>query len=248
MNVTSYLNRIGIETIETIDLHTLTRLQNHHMRYVPFENLDVRRNIPITLDVRNYYDKVVCNNRGGFCYELNGLFHWLLKELGFRSDLISATVRTSENNWAKQNSHATQIVTLDEPYLVDVGFGDSARVPLPLSGEPREDVSGLHRINQISEKRYDLEVQAETGQWRTLFRFDTVAKDLADFKAGCDFNQNSPDSHFTQKDLVTIATEDGRVTLSGDELTITSQGHKEKSNVTPNKRADILKTYFNLTL
>src|SRR5699024_11451329 len=88
--------------------------------------------------------------------------------------------------------------------------------------------------------------QSENGQWKTLFRFNTDEKALADFQAGCDFNQHSPDSHFTQKDLVTIATKDGRTTLSGDELTITSQNEKQKSIVTPDSRATILEKHFGI--
>ena len=249
MHVASYLNRIGLESVSSTDLSTLTTLQQQHMRHVPFENLDVMRGVPITLDVHDYYEKVIQHHRGGFCYELNGLFHWLLKALGFQNKLISAIVRASETSWAKEDSHATQIVTLgNESYLVDVGFGDSARIPLPLSGEPREDVSGIHRIYQISEEQYDLETQSENGQWKTLFRFNTDEKALADFQAGCDFNQHSPDSHFTQKDLVTIATKDGRTTLSGDELTITSQNEKQKSIVTPDSRATILEKHFGIRL
>src|SRR5699024_8073336 len=233
MHVASYLNRIGLESVSSTDLSTLTTLQQQHMRHVPFENLDVMRGVPITLDVHDYYEKVIQHHRGGFCYELNGLFHWLLKALGFQNKLISAIVRASETSWAKEDSHATQIVTLgNESYLVDVGLGDSARITLPFSGEPREDVSGIYRIYQISEEQYDFETQSENALWKMLFRFTTDDKVFAVFQAGCDFNQPSPVSPLTHRNLVTIANIDGRITLSAHELTITSQNEKLKSIVT----------------
>src|SRR5699024_6251122 len=142
IHVASYLNRIRLESVSSTGLSTLTTLQQQHMLHDPFENLDVMRGVPIIVAVDDYSRQEIQQDRGGFSYELNALFRWLLKALGFQNKLISATVRASETSWAKEDSNATQIVTFGhESYLVDVGFGDSARIPLPLSGEPREDVS-----------------------------------------------------------------------------------------------------------
>src|SRR5699024_8775141 len=121
------------------DLIFLKELQKQHIITVIFEKLDVINKIHISLNIALYYQKVIEQKRGGFCYELNGLFHWLLQSLGFRCRLIAGTVKRPDGGWALSESHATQIVYLDQPYLVDVGFGDSARIPLPLSGEERED-------------------------------------------------------------------------------------------------------------
>ena len=55
---------------------------------VPFENLDIQNKIKIDLD--NLFDKIVIRNRGGFCYELNGLFYKLLKQIGFAVRMVSA--------------------------------------------------------------------------------------------------------------------------------------------------------------
>src|SRR5690625_4042554 len=102
MKVNPYLKRIGINDIHQNNLETLSHLQLQHMYHVPFENLDVIRHVPIPLDVETYYKKIVLNHRGGFCYELNGLFNWLLKSLGFTTHLISATVHKSGDSWAKE--------------------------------------------------------------------------------------------------------------------------------------------------
>lgn len=248
MQVDKYLKRIGVKKITEINLETLQQLKLNHMLYVPFENLDVMNHVPIPLDVKTYYKKIVLNQRGGFCYELNGLFNWLLQNLGFNSYLISATVKRRNGSWAKEGSHAAQIVELDQPYLVDVGFGDSVRTPLPLTGEAGEDIGGVYRVVEIKKEIFDLQRQNKEHQWNTLYRFDTTPKQLTDFEEVCHFNQTSPTSHFTQKEIISMATLDGRVTLSGNSLLHTHHGEKQKMDVSKNEISSVLKKYFNINL
>lgn len=248
MKINPYLKRISINNMHQNNLETLSYLQLQHMCHVPFENLDVIRHVPIPLDVETYYKKIVLNHRGGFCYELNGLFNWLLKSLGFTTHLISATVHQSGDSWAKEGSHATQIVELDQPYLVDVGFGDSVRQPLPLTGEMREDISGVYRTVKVMDNIFDLQRKDHTGEWLILYRFDIRPKQLTDFTKSCHFNQTSATSHFTQESITTIATDDGRITLSGNDLTITRHGEKKKTRIRPDEKSSVLKKYFNIHL
>lgn len=246
MKVDDYLSRIGLNEVKENDLKMLSILQLNHLLHVPFENLDVIHNIPIALDVESYYQKVVTNNRGGFCYELNGLFHWLLKQLGYDCQLVAATVMRPDGTFAMERSHATQIVKLDQYYVVDVGFGDSAYKPLPLSGETREDVSGKYRVAKISSNIYELQIERDDQTWLTLQQIDLTPRQLIDFKEACHFNQTSPHSTFTQNEIVTIATQDGRYTLSKDELTITNHGVKEKHKIKSSEKQSVLRKYFSL--
>src|SRR5690554_5564842 len=87
-----YLNRFNTSSFKEVSLENLGNLQNLHLQHIPFENLDVIRRIPIYLNLTTIYNKIVKNNRGGYCYELNGLFHALLVELGYDAHLVSATV------------------------------------------------------------------------------------------------------------------------------------------------------------
>lgn len=269
MNTDAYLKRIKLDKVTKLDLATLTQLQINHMLHVPFENLDVIRNVEIPLDVQTYYRKIVTNHRGGFCYELNGLFHWLLQSLGYDASLISATVSRGDGTWTMEGSHAAIIVQLDQPYFVDVGFGDSVRSPLPLTGETSQDVSGTYRIAVIEAGYYDLQ-QKNSGEdgsgdegddnasddtgvgtgdtWRTRNRFTTNVRQLGDFKEACHFNQTSPESNFTKRELATIATEDGRVTFSDNKLIRTRFDEKEETPVSADEKARVLKQYFGLEL
>lgn len=249
MDLNLYLQRIHVDEVKDHSLEELTKLQNQHMLHVPFENLDVMHHVPISLDVEAYYKKIVCNYRGGFCYELNGLFNWLLQKLGFQSQLVSATVNRPDGTWARAGSHACMIVELDHLYLVDVGFGDSARAPLPLTGEIREDVSGAYRVQKVSGQTYDVEwKQVGDHNWNTLNRVDMKPMELKGFEAACHFNQTSPDSPFTQKEMVTIATPRGRVTFSGDTLTISRNGNKQRFSVNEAEKPSILRKHFHIRL
>lgn len=248
MNVHAYLQRIMQEEVKELNFATLSQLQMNHLLHVPFENLDVMHNVDIPLDVKTYYQKIVENKRGGFCYELNGLFCWLLESLGYKSKLISAAVKKADGTWTMEGSHAALIVDLEQPYFVDVGFGDSARAPLPLTAEINRDVSGAYRIWPVKQDMYELQRLGADNKWMTRLRFTTAPKKLADFKEPCHFNQTSPDSHFTQRELVTIATKEGRVTFSNDRLIVTYKGEKKETPIPSEEKAAVFNKYFGISL
>jgi N-hydroxyarylamine O-acetyltransferase len=112
MNRDSYLERIGLTGAELIaDLENLRRLQRSHLLAVPFENLDIHWKRPIVVDTKKFYVKIVNENRGGFCYELNGLFNELLVSFGFTTRLISARVFNGTEH-GPEYDHAAIIVTI----------------------------------------------------------------------------------------------------------------------------------------
>src|SRR3954469_9442572 len=96
MDIARYLERLHYSGNYAPNLRTLRALHRAHMLSVPFENLNILLKRPIVLDEQALYHKVVNCRRGGFCYELNGLFAALLREIGFEIDLLSARVWTGE--------------------------------------------------------------------------------------------------------------------------------------------------------
>ncbi|TCS96773.1 arylamine N-acetyltransferase family protein [Hazenella coriacea] len=231
MNVSTYLNLIGIQSVGRPDQSVLSLLQENHLLHVPFENLDISLQRPIRLSLPDLYEKIVGQRRGGFCYELNGLFDWLLRESGFITSLISARVRRKDSSFGPEFDHLALLVHLDQPYLVDVGFGDSCRHPLPLTGEEIEDISGRYRvISDHVPEEYVLQKQIE-GDWISELRFTTHPYELQAFTPMCEYHQTSPASSFTQRKVCTIATPEGRVTLTQDFMTITRGEQKQKSPI-----------------
>lgn len=216
MNPNRYLQRIGCHGPVEFGHETLRRLHRQHLLRVPFENLDIHLRRPFTLQTPALYDKIVARRRGGFCYELNGLFAWLLRELGFDVSLHSARVVDSDGRPGPEFDHMTLLVQLEERWLADVGFGESFLDPMKLDSEEASfDGHTTHRIARRSPSSFALE-RLESGQkWAPQYLFTTRPRRIDEFDERCVYHQSSPDSHFTRKRVCTLATSEGRITLAG---------------------------------
>ena len=230
--VKEYLKRIGALDLEIqADLPTLKMLQRRHLLTVPFENLDIHWKRPIVLDIKRFYAKVVDAKRGGFCYELNGLFNELLQSLGFRTRLISGRVFNGTGH-GPEFDHAAIIVTLDaDEYLADVGFGAFAAESLRfVLDEEQQDTSGVFVIRKF-EKDYLEVARMNDGELKSEYTFTDKARELREFSEMCDFQQYSTDSHFTKGKLCSIMTETGRKTLTDKSFIVTTHIGKEETPV-----------------
>lgn len=132
MNLDHYLTRIGFTGNPRPDRATLTALMQAQLQTVPFENLDQQLGIPVPTDVESAYTKVVDHYRGGWCFELNALFRWVLTEIGFEVQTLAGHVGSNGESRTAPADHMFLAVDCDEPLLVDVGFGGSMIEPIPL--------------------------------------------------------------------------------------------------------------------
>ncbi len=231
MDVKQYLYRIGVTDIKFPSLYFLTELQNQHLLSIPFEDLDIPNRTKIVLDLERIYQKIIPSKHGGFCYELNGLFHWLLTELGFKVDILSARVFNHERkDLGPEFDHMTLLAHLEKDYLVDVGFGDSFRMPLEFPNGELRDVSGHYKISVINENEYNLR-RKESYDWKLQYKFSITPRTLADFEEMCEYQQTFPESIFRNRMVCTIATQTGRITLSNSSLTVTDNGIKTKTDL-----------------
>lgn len=226
-----YLARIGYAGPREPTLATLRAVHEAHLRAVPFENLDIARGVPIVLDEATICAKIVGGRRGGFCYELNGLFAALLRALGFRVTLLSARDIHPVRGLGPEFDHLALRVDLDEPWLADVGWGDSFLQPLRLdiTGE-QLDAGHTYRIVHDGDYR-TLQRREQTGAWEDNYRFTLQPRAWADFAAMCHYHQTSPDSAFTQHNTCTLPTARGRVTVSDRRLIITEDGTRRESTL-----------------
>ncbi len=230
MEVRQYLQRIDARFPKGPTLEGLRDLHAAHLRAVPFENLDIYRRVPIVLDKDRILEKVVVDRRGGFCYELNTAFHWLLSELGYRVALLSAEVARPEGGFGIPFDHMTLLAEIDgDAWLADVGFGDSFLRPLRfVEGTVHEERDYRYRLSR-HEAYWHLERAPGDGDgYLAQYRFTTVPRQLADYRAGCEYHQTSPDSTFTQKVVATCALEDGRVTVTRDRVILRQGGARSE--------------------
>jgi N-hydroxyarylamine O-acetyltransferase len=214
----AYLSRIGYTGAVEPTAAVLCNLQRSHLLTVPFENHDIHLGQPIWLDKDYLFDKIVTRQRGGFCYELNGLFACLLEQIGFRVLRLSARGYNDDGTYGKEFDHLfLQVHAGDDPEtarLVDVGWGDGPLEPLRLLDTHPQRLGG--RVFQLqpdtcclilSEKKVD-------GSWLPFYRFNLRPYTLDDFTPMCAYHQSSPDSIFTQKRIAVLQRPDGRDTLS----------------------------------
>jgi len=219
------------------------------MLSVPFENLDIALGNKIVCDEDAFVHKIVERRRGGFCYELNGAFAGLLRALGFRVTLLSARVPRDDGSASPEFDHLALKIDLDEPWLADVGFGDSFLEPL-LMKSPKEQLQDGRRF-RVVDRGASLHVEkAEPNDaWKSQYSFTLTPRSLTDFAAMCHYHQTSPVSHFTQKRICTRATPAGRITLTDRKLIFTRDGVKEEKLVESEEAwGAALKERFEITL
>jgi N-hydroxyarylamine O-acetyltransferase len=237
--VTDYLARLGVEDRLAPTLEHLRHLHVAHLERVPFENLSVTLAEDIVLDHEALVTKVVDRGRGGFCYELNGAFAALLSALGFGVTMLEARVVGATGLGPPYDHMALRVEVPgaeDEPWLVDVGFGDSFRLPLRLAVDlDQVDPAGTFRIVAVGEHQLELH---RDGQ--PQYRFDLTPRQLADYVATCWYHRTSPDSHFTSGPVCSIATPSGRVTIRDRRLILTEGTRREEQELSD---AEVLAAY-----
>ncbi len=238
----AYLDRIAYSGPTQPTAGTLAALHRAHMLTVPFENLDLhlgRRNV---LDPDHVFDKIVRRRRGGWCFELNGLFALLLEHLGYTVTRCAAAVVLSEPP-TPDFAHLTLRVDLDEPWIADVGFGDSFTAPLRLDDPGDQIRDGQTYRLERSDGRVTL-LQEGTRQ----YAFTLTPRRMPEFQGMCDALQTPP-GHFTDAPICSLLTEDGRVSLAGMRLiTTTSAGRVERELADEGERAAVLLETFGVDL
>lgn len=228
--IAAYLGRIGVSGPLKPDLHTLNMLHRAHVLTVPFENLGVH--LPgeeISLELDALVDKVVTRRRGGFCYELNGLFAALLEVAGFGVERLAARTYSAMGQAFTNRplDHLALRVTdaAGGVWLADVGFGKHSELPLRYGERGgQSDAFGTFQLVETGDGQFDVMLDG-----LPKYRVDPRALALADFEMGRWWQVTSPASLFRQNLICALPTVDGLVTLSGRKLITTdAAGRRER--------------------
>jgi N-hydroxyarylamine O-acetyltransferase len=237
--VDAYLARIGAGRPAVADAVALRELQLRHLSTVPFENLSIHLGEDIVLAEDALFDKIVGRWRGGFCYEVNGLFSALLTALGYRVTLLSARP-AGQHGFGPPFDHLALRVDLDEPWLVDVGFGRFSNYPLRLDVRTEQpEPAGTFLVVETADGDLDVSRDGEPE-----YRIEQRPRELADFAPTCWYQRTSPDSHFTKSLVCSRLTSTGRITLSGRLLIDTTGGQRTERALETD--AEVLATYRDL--
>ena len=216
-----YLHKLQLNDFEpAADLDTLRVLQDAHLRLIPYDNFDCLNGRISSLDHEDLFRKIILHNRGGICFELNGLYNWLLESLGF--DVTSFAVRFIDKLELYQiRRHRVMCVALEgKRYITDVGVNsESPRIPLELEeGLVQDDGIGQYKFSRHEFWGWILWQKEKGKPWKRLFGFTEepqIDKDFITPSFWCDAH---PDSPFTKNKKLSIFREDCNITIRGNYL------------------------------
>jgi arylamine N-acetyltransferase len=228
LELSAYLRRIRFDGSVRPDLATLRAIHRAHQYAIPFENIDVLLRRPVALDLDASYSKIVCQRRGGWCYEMNGVMGWALEQIGFEVLRMSAGVMRVRAGDAQLGNHLCLLVGLDQRYLVDVGFGGSLTEPLPLRASEREDRPYRLGLSELEDGYWRFAEIAHGDGDAFSFDFRAAPADEALLARKCQFLQTDPASPFIQNLVVQRRTADTHLSLRGRVLEAIHATHVDK--------------------
>ena len=249
MDRSAYLARIGYEGALTPAIETLRGLHRAHVMTVPFENLDIHLGRPISLDPADLFRKIVVDRRGGYCFELNGLFTLLLEDVGFAVTRLAARVLYGTEG-VRPRSHQLLRVQLGEAaWIVDVGFGGHGLLEPLRMVDGQVEQQGTDRFRLVAQEREGYLLQCEMdGIWTNLYSFALDPWLPIDY-AFANYHSHSPDSLFMQRRICTMPTPEGRTTLVDNLLKVRGrEGTQELQVTSEDEGRQLLQQHFGLTI
>jgi N-hydroxyarylamine O-acetyltransferase len=215
MQLQHYFDRIRYRGAANPTFANLRALQRAHVCAVPFENLDVQLGRPVTIDAEAAYEKIVVRNRGGWCYEQNGLFGWALSEMGFDVTRVAAAVMRQERGDVSMANHLCLLV---DGHLLDVGFGGSLIEPIPLQESEYAQAPFRLGLRQLDDGYWRFWEDLGRGE----FSFDFVAEpaDETALIKKCNFLQSDPSSNFVLNLVAQLRSPEQHKSLRGRVLSV----------------------------
>ncbi|HYC85009.1 MAG TPA: arylamine N-acetyltransferase [Chryseosolibacter sp.] len=249
MDITKYLERINYTGVIDVNDDLLTKLHRMHVHEIPFENLDVYYKRPFDLSIENIYKKVVNNVRGGFCYELNLLFHCLLTEIGFSSRIIASRIVNQDGTVGPEFDHMSLCVKTGKEFLVDVGYGDLFVTPIEIKGDVQSDGQNYFKIDPWKKGEYIVSMSPDGADFSKRYTFTLEPVKAEDFHAICLDKQTNSDSYFVKNVICTRPTETGRVTIFNDKLIETIRGSRIETAIEGDRNfTRLLKEKFGIVI
>lgn len=246
----AYFNRIGFAFDRGLsEEEFLNKLQYAHVTSVPYENLDILCHVPLKLDTDSLFEKIVVNKRGGYCFELNGIFGWLLKELGFEVHDHFGRYLRGEEGIPMRRHRVLRVVGEENTYICDVGIANMApRYPLKLVlDEVQEQFGEQYRIEKDPFFGYLVNI-GYNGKWERFYGFTEEEQLDIDYVAASYYLENLPDSKFNVKEMVSIKTPRGRKVIDGKMFRIYDEKRMDIPVASPEMMRDLLEIHYGIKL
>ena len=245
----SYLQRINYAGETTPALDTLKALHHAQLYTIPFENFDIQLGRGINLSTEAVFEKLVHQSRGGYCFELNGLFLMALKTFGFEVRPLLA--RTHVTGTPSGRGHQIELVTVEgKKWIADVGFGaDTPRAPIPLELNQPTIYDG-QKVRLVDAGHFGTMLQTEKDdEWIDLYSFDLSHVFPADIDYGNHFTSTHPGSLFVFARVAALPVAKGVITLFNNTLKRIIDGNESVQELAEGQAyLDALKNHFGIEL
>lgn len=242
-----YLERISYTgeikpTIECVRQMMLCQLFT-----VPFENLDVQAGKIVSMNPDDIVEKIVYGKRGGYCYEVNGIFTMALQAIGI--EVIFAAARPMFYPMRRPKTHMVLVANIGgNDYLMDLGFGSHGlREPISLKQIDVEVHQGpdTYQLTKINDDEFLLQAKVN-GEWANQFSFEPRHQEWIDFAPVNYLNSTHPEAIFVQKPLILLYNEKGRTILLGNTLKVIENGVSTTTTFAPEEYDALLWKHFKL--
>ena len=218
--ISAFLKRIGLDEHTKIEhsVDFLKLIQYQAVTHIPYENIDIIKGVPLNLEPEYLFDKIVTRGRGGYCFELNALLSYILKEMGFEvADYLARFLR--EVKGIPVRHHRVVAVKIEnKTYISDIGIGSKApKYPLELTEEILQT-----QLDEAYEFSKDEALgwvlwEHHKGEKRKYISFTEDKQLEVDFILPSFYCEKHPNSKFNKSLMVAMKTEKGRITVSGNE-------------------------------
>ncbi len=266
-DVDAYLRRIGMQRPKSPTKEYLDELVLAHQCSVVFENLDIfDLHRPISIIPDDIYEKIVVKKRGGYCFELNGLFVLLLRALGYDAYSCPCRVARGDMSMPGPVRHRGNIVRMDGRYLFcDVGFGG----PMPPGAVVVEDtikqsVQGetfwferrdefWWMLKRFTKGRLEVGMSGITDGNDEVHEANVLLISIASWEPVDFISANlacseGPDATFAQKRMMNLRKKDGHIAVTGNLFTLVKNGVRESREITEEEAKRLMTEEFGLVL
>lgn len=245
----SYLARINLPSPPPLNAHGLKQLHNAQHQSIPFENFDIALGHTIELSPDALINKLITKNRGGYCFEVNGLLLIALQHFGFNARALLGRVHLSGVTTGR--GHQITLVTMaEQSWIVDVGFGSQTpRDPIPLIFN-KTFSTDQQKFRLINDDKFSIMLQIQQNQqWNNLYSFELNHVCAGDIDYGNHFTSTHPQSTFYSSRIASLATAQGGITLHNHTLRIKTENEIQQRELSDgDEYLTALKEYFGIDL
>lgn len=246
-----YLDRLELDEPLPLCKDTLSKIVYAHFSHIPYENLDILRGVPLSLDSDALFQKLIVKRRGGFCFELNEALGTLLDSLGFSVTHYAARfiAGTPEGEIPLRRHHVLLVHLKEGDYLCDAGImREAPRKALHfVTDEIQKDGIGEYFFKKDAFYGSVLFQKLPGKDFAPLFGFTLEPQTTGDYIMPTFYCEKHADSPANKNRTIGIYTQSGSINLVGNELRILKNAKiVETTQVSEEEIPRCLKEYFGI--